>query len=111
MCQTRLLVVAHDDALRESLSFALAAEGIPVTAIKTLSRTVEARFDVAVLDSEAVRLAPRTADDIFLITDSVIVLGDEESLWSVKKPLLFVQKPLRGNELLSAINVALADVA
>ncbi len=111
MRQTRLLVVAHDDALRNSLSFALAAEGIIVTALKTFACSAGAGFDFAVVDFEVVRLAPHTADEIFLITDRVIVLGDDESSWSVQKPLLFVQKPLRGNELLSVINDTSADVA
>ncbi len=107
----RLIVVAQDPGLLASLEFSLAAEGFAVTSSATLAGLDPASCDLAILDHQTLRVDQPTTEAFLACADRVIVLGDDPQKPRRTKPVHYVQKPLRGNELLTAINIALVDVA
>lgn len=107
----RLVVVAQDKALLASLEFTLRAEGFSVTSSASLAEVDPRAFDLAVIDGRDLHADRQEAAHFFSRAGRVVLLGDDPRQWLAHKAVKFVQKPLRGNELLTAINIALVDVA
>lgn len=107
MSTGHILIIAPEYDLRQSLEFALAAEGYAVTSRPGVrGEASSVRFDCTVLDEKAI--AGRMDDLLGFIASAhpVVLLADAPVTWLSDKVVGFVEKPMLGAALSAAVALA-----
>ena len=110
MPSRRLLIVAPDDEVRQSLVFALEAEGYDVAALGQLPgpEWLSAhRQDCTILDQRAVRPCDRDALAVFLAAAPAVLLAHRPQPWLSERVRATVDTPAREGAMLRAVEGAL----
>jgi FixJ family two-component response regulator len=104
----RLLIVAPDTDLRQSLEFMLEADGYEVVSYPTIEAVqFLERFDCTILDHRAIAPPIEAVMAFCRLAIPVILLAGTPVPWLEEMVFCLVQKPLLGGPLLAAIESAL----
>lgn len=102
----RILLVAHDDDLRRSLTFALAAYGYTVVAERQWPSEGEAdAFDCVVLDEKALSALPAITS---AVKRPVLLLAYSQAAKSNALVAGTIAMPLKGEAVIQAVAAAIA---
>ena len=105
-----LLVVAPSPVLRNSLRFALEAEGYDVTAAASLQQVdyASSSFDCAVIDHHALDAAGSDSGRILAQFEPVVFLANSAAHPLAASSFRTVTKPTLGSALSDAVRAAIA---
>lgn len=105
-----LLVVAPETDLRQSLIFALEAEGFSVTARDTppaRSWLATNRFDCTIVDQKAFTGPDYEAIAFCIKAHPVVLMAARPHAWLGEWVVASVELPMRGNEVATAVRQAM----
>lgn len=112
MAVGRILVIAPDPDLRQSLAFMLEADGYAVEAAKVLSVQLPltaSRFDAIVLDEKALAGADEQTIDRSMKTAPVVLLAERPHPRLVEMAAEVVEIPAIGNAVSLAVRRAMQE--
>ncbi len=106
----RLLLVTAETDLRQSLAFALEADGFDVTIRETPPARqwlVANRFDCTIVDQKAFRGADYEAIAFCIKAHPVVLMAERPHPWLTEWVSATLDLPLRGNEVATAVRHAM----
>lgn len=104
----RILVVAPDNDLRRSLTFALAAYGYAVTAQESWPDNVADIFDCTVLDEHVMDKATTLSPALLSARRPVLLLAYSEEALANRAVTEVIAMPLKGEAVIQAVAAAIA---
>ena len=112
MTQIRVLVVAYDMALRQSLEFALAADGYAVCVYPDIGTVPVAKASTCLVLDETGLAGERDEIAAFCARfDNVVVMADRPDGWVAALAQGTVAKPLVGGAVAAAVRSVLSITA
>lgn len=110
MRTSRLLVIAPNKDLRDSLVFALEAEGHAVTALEAIPGTAwlaAQDFECTVLDQKALTGQPSESISFCARAFPVVLLAARPHEWLIEWVAQVVEMPVAGNAVATAVREAI----
>lgn len=110
----RLLIIAPDDDLRRSLTFALEAEGYAVTALAEAGSDVAVgtgHYACTIVDQAALAATESAARAFCAAAQPVVLLANSPVSWLPWEGVRVVEKPMLGESLSQAVQGAVNRVA